>query len=55
MTQRVMIIVSTSIKAAITATTIAAIAPALRPVPESPGEPFDSVVVSVLRIYVRAN
>ena len=44
-----MINVAMSIKATITATAIAAIAPALRPLPESPGEPFDDVVVSVIK------
>ena len=44
-----MINAAMSIKAAITATTIAAIAPSLRPLPESPGGPFDGVVVSVLQ------
>ena len=43
-----MINVATSIKIIHTATAIAAIAPALRPLPELLGEPFDDVVVSVL-------
>ena len=37
-----------SIKTVSTATAIAAIAPALRPLPESPREPFDGIVVSAL-------
>ena len=52
MKQRVMINVARSIKTVNTATAIAAIAPAPRPLPESPGGPFDDVVVSVLK-YIR--
>ena len=47
MTQRV-INAAMSIITINTATAIAAIAPALRPLPKSPGGPFDDVVVSVL-------
>ena len=43
-----MINASMRINTANIATTIAAIAPALRPLPEPHGEPFDDVVVSVL-------
>ena len=53
-----MIAVAWSIKTVNTATAIAAIVPALRPLPESPGGPFDGMVVSILkynRIYFRAN
>ena len=42
-----MINVAMSIKTVNTATAIAAIAPALRSLPESPGGPFDGMVVSV--------
>ena len=48
MRQKVIINVAMS-KTINTATAIAAIAPALRPLPESPREPFDGVVVSVLK------
>ena len=44
-----MINVAMSIKTVNMATAIAAIAPALRPLPESPREPFDDVVVSVIK------
>ena len=40
--------VAMSINTVNTATAIAAIAPALRPLPESPGEPFDGIVVFAL-------
>ena len=43
-----MINAAMSLKTINTATAIAAIAPALRPLPESPGS-FDGVVVSVLK------
>ena len=43
-----MINVAMSIKTVNAATTIAAIAPALRPLPEPPGGPFNGVVISVL-------
>ena len=43
-----MINAATSIKTVNMATAIAAIAPALRPLPKSPGEPLDDVVVSLL-------
>ena len=48
MRQRVIINVARSIKTVNTATAIAAIAPALRLLPESPGEPFDGMDVSLL-------
>ena len=48
MRQRVVITVAMSIKIVNAATTIAATAPALRPLPEPPGEPFNGVVISVL-------
>ena len=43
-----MINVAMSIKTVNTATAIADTAPALRPQPKSPGEPFGGMVVSVL-------